>query len=290
MAKYLNCGCGNRYVVSDFWVNADLRTQSPDILAIDLREKLPFSDGMFDLVYHSHVLEHLTYTDAQKFLQECYRILKPNGIIRVVVPDLENIVREYIYLLEEIRQGCTDAFAKYDWIMLEMYDQVARHFSRGMMGNYLSKKNIPALDYVLERGGKEVENIIKSATASQNNPGSRDIHQLSTRPSPGKLVSSILSKLKKVPKILREKLISFLLGEEYSLLQVGRFRNSGEVHQWMYDSCSLERLLESVGFVQIKVQNPYQSYLENWCQFHLDTEPDGSIYKPNSLYMEARKP
>jgi hypothetical protein len=33
-----------------------------------------------------------------------------------------------------------------------------------------------------------------------------------------------------------------------------------------------------------------ESYITNWTSFNLDTEPDGSIYKPDSLYMEAVKP
>ncbi|MEN9215002.1 MAG: hypothetical protein Q6K12_07195, partial [Gloeomargarita sp. DG_1_6_bins_138] len=88
---------------------------------------------------------------------------------------------------------------------------------------------------------------------------------------------------------LREKLTLFVLGKEYELLKIMRFRNSGEIHQWMYDAYSLGQLLNQVGFSEIKVQSPHRSYLTDWCRFNLDTEPDGSVYKPHSLYMEAKK-
>ena len=42
--------------------------------------KLPLSDGSMDVVYSSHMLEHLNYEDAKKFLSESYRVLKMGGV------------------------------------------------------------------------------------------------------------------------------------------------------------------------------------------------------------------
>jgi hypothetical protein len=72
-------------------------------------------------------------------------------------------------------------------------------------------------------------------------------------------------------------------------LQIGRFRQSGEVHQWMYDSYSLSILLRNCGLEKIVNRTASESYIHDWGDFNLDTEPDGSIYKPDSLYMEAVK-
>jgi hypothetical protein len=33
-----------------------------------------------------------------------------------------------------------------------------------------------------------------------------------------------------------------------------------------------------------------ESYLQDWVKWNLDTETDGTIYKPDSLYMEGKKP
>jgi len=297
VAKYLNLGCGNRYVESEAWLNVDFAVRHPRVLAIDLRKKLPFHENYFDLVYHSHVLEHFTCTDAKNLLDECYRILKPGGIIRIVVPDLENIVREYLHILDEIRSGVDDAQGKYNWIMLELYDQAVRQTPGGMMLEYLQQSDIPARDYVLQRGGKEIQEIMNRTQVSSNahQPQSKKFnslwHQLKYHLlwRPKQWIRHLPSHIKQWPFAIREKLLILLLNQEYDLLKVSRFRNCGEVHQWMYDNYSLGTLLKKVGFTEIHIQTPTSSYLDEWQDFHLDTEPDGSIYKPNSLYIEARK-
>ena len=57
---------------------------------------IPFGSDSIDVVYHSHVLEHLDKDIAEIFLMEVKRVLKPGGIHRIVVPDFEKICRTYI--------------------------------------------------------------------------------------------------------------------------------------------------------------------------------------------------
>jgi SAM-dependent methyltransferase len=66
----------------------------------DLRKGIPFPDGSVDAVYHSHVLEHIDREHVPGFLAEVHRVLKPGGIHRVVVPDLERQAREYVASLD----------------------------------------------------------------------------------------------------------------------------------------------------------------------------------------------
>lgn len=61
----------------------------------DVREGLPFKTGEVDLIYASHFLEHLTYKEGLAFLRECRRVIKPDGAMRLIVPDLELITRAY---------------------------------------------------------------------------------------------------------------------------------------------------------------------------------------------------
>lgn len=92
---------------------------------------------MFDVIYHSQVLEHFTKDQAEFFIKECYRILKPKGIIRIVVPDLENIISEYTRLLNENLKSPSDlSIANYEWIMKELFDQTIRNGSGGKMAVY----------------------------------------------------------------------------------------------------------------------------------------------------------
>lgn len=58
--------------------------------------RLPVPDNAADVVYASHVFEHLDGDEAQRFLHEAYRVLIPGGILRLVVPDLGKLVEEYV--------------------------------------------------------------------------------------------------------------------------------------------------------------------------------------------------
>jgi len=69
---------------------------NPEVLIHDLRKHLPFRDGSAGAVYSSHLLEHLYFEDAQHLIRECFRILAEGGVLRIVVPDLRSIVREYL--------------------------------------------------------------------------------------------------------------------------------------------------------------------------------------------------
>ena len=61
----------------------------------DILTGLPLKTSSVDYVYCSHVLEHLSFYDAAKALQEVYRILKPDGVFRGVLPDLEFYISNY---------------------------------------------------------------------------------------------------------------------------------------------------------------------------------------------------
>lgn len=68
---------------------------SNDIFLCDLTKKLPWDDDSVDIIYSSHSLEHLSKIEGRYLLRECHRLLKPNGIIRIVVPDLKVIINRY---------------------------------------------------------------------------------------------------------------------------------------------------------------------------------------------------
>lgn len=50
---------------------------------------LPFEDASMDFIFSEHFFEHLFYDESIALLKECRRILKPNGVIRTVVPDAD---------------------------------------------------------------------------------------------------------------------------------------------------------------------------------------------------------
>ena len=69
---------------------------SQDILTHDVRAPLPFENNYLSAIYASHLLEHLYLEEARCLLQECLRVLRPRGVLRIVVPDLNAFVMEYV--------------------------------------------------------------------------------------------------------------------------------------------------------------------------------------------------
>lgn len=69
---------------------------SSSILTHDIRKSLPFRDGSVAAIYASHVLEHLYREEGQSLMAESFRILRPGGVLRVVVPDLRAIAEDYL--------------------------------------------------------------------------------------------------------------------------------------------------------------------------------------------------
>jgi len=281
MNQYLNLGCGERFHGS--WININFVSTGKNVVAHDLKKGIPFADNSFDVVYHSHVLEHFPKVEALTFIRECYRVLRPQGILRVVVPDLEQIVRMYLHCLENTSIGSEEWEQNYQWILLEMYDQTVRNKSGGEMFNFLSKQNISNREFVIKRCGVEIENIINN---SQKKSFSKD-----------KAENNFKKFLKHIYRLLRysnyrhQVVLKLILSPtELDALEIGQFRQSGEVHQWMYDHYSLSSLLKKCGLQEITKRTAHESYIPEWASFNLDTEPDGSVYKPDSLYMESIKP
>jgi SAM-dependent methyltransferase len=62
----------------------------------DVRRGLGYPEGSIAVVYASHMLEHLYRDEALRFLQDAHRALMPEGVCRIVVPDLEQIVHWYL--------------------------------------------------------------------------------------------------------------------------------------------------------------------------------------------------
>ena len=112
----LNLACGTK--TPDGWINVDyamgarfskipiLRTLNKklkffnsvwdkNIKIVNLAKNFPWENNSVDVVYSSHTLEHFTKKDGLQFLKQCHRVLKSNGIIRVVVPDLKDIIARY---------------------------------------------------------------------------------------------------------------------------------------------------------------------------------------------------
>lgn len=65
-------------------------------LNYDLTKGIPAPDNSLIAIYHSHFLEHFSISEGVAILQECYRSLKPEGVMRFAVPDLEFWIESYL--------------------------------------------------------------------------------------------------------------------------------------------------------------------------------------------------
>jgi len=148
------------------------------------------------------------------------------------------------------------AEADYDWIMLEMYDQAVRERSGGAMAAYLSDPHIPHPEFVIERIGEEGRGIMENAARSRSG---------SARDSAPALPA-------------------------LSAADAGRFRRGGEVHLWMYDRFSLGRALSLAGFRAPVVACAGESAIPGFRSHALELDRVGRPRKPDTLFMEARKP
>lgn len=193
-----------------------LGTIDSEIIRYNIIKGIPFPDSIFDVVYHSHLLEHLNRRNARCFLKECYRVLKPKGIMRVVIPDLEKIIIEYYETLSKLKQGYKDYYEKHEKAIEKLFEQMVREEAVGT-----SRQRVFL---------RKLENLIR-----------------------------------------------------------GNAQSAGEVHKWMYDKFSLIKLLSSIGFKKLTVQNSIKSQIKNWNSFNLDTNQGGEEYLKGSLYIEGVK-
>ena len=68
----------------------------------DVLKGLPVEDGTATAVFSSHVLEHLSRADAISATKEVFRILRPGGVFRCVVPDLQTRAQQYLEQYDEL--------------------------------------------------------------------------------------------------------------------------------------------------------------------------------------------
>ena len=101
-----------------------------ELLPHDLRRGIPFPDGSVDAVYHSHVLEHIYPSAVPGFLAEIRRVLRLGGVHRIVVPDLELVVRNYLASLEA-GLASKEPIAHHDAMVQALLEQSVRREAAG---------------------------------------------------------------------------------------------------------------------------------------------------------------
>lgn len=89
----LHLGCGNKNDPRFINIDADAY---PNVHFIQNIENLNnFASNSADLIYATHVLEHISHRKLVSVLKEWYRVIKPGGMIRISVPDFDILIEAY---------------------------------------------------------------------------------------------------------------------------------------------------------------------------------------------------
>lgn len=181
--EHVNFGCGawiaNDYLNIDFLdymfgqtLDCNIAYHLPNIgsncyfLKHDVvANGVPLPDNQFNVVYHSHFLEHLNNVEGFKFLQECFRIMKPGATMRILVPDLELWADAYF----NNRQSFLEQY-KTAWLKDPTLYRTKGQIFMGALHNHEHKMgyDFETLKWLLESIG--FNSVIKTAYAQSNIP------------------------------------------------------------------------------------------------------------------------
>ena len=92
--KKLHLGCGDK--ILDGFINIDLRSLDSRVYINEIDKLEGFEKGSIDLIYACHVLEHFGRHEFKDVLKLWRSLLRPGGILRLSVPNLEKVFKLYL--------------------------------------------------------------------------------------------------------------------------------------------------------------------------------------------------
>lgn len=96
-------GCGTHPLPAP-WQNYDME--------VDITKPLPFASDSVDFIFAEMVVEHVTPQQGWNFLDECFRLLKPGGVVRIVIPDFVKNMRDLNAAYMAANNRCTGAVTR----------------------------------------------------------------------------------------------------------------------------------------------------------------------------------
>ena len=139
----------------------------------DAVKGLDLEDGSVEVVYTSHMLEHLDRREAARFLREAMRILRPGGLVRIVVPDIQKLVSDYV------ASGDADAFVESTHMGSERPAGWAGRLSRILVGarNHLWMYDGASLVKLLQSSGFVAAKVMPAGSTDIESPDPLDLRE-----------------------------------------------------------------------------------------------------------------
>jgi len=121
----------------------------------DVTKGLEYADGSASYVYSSHMIEHVSHWRALELLRDCFRVLQPGGVIRLLTPDLEQWIQEYGRGDTAKETTRADAFMTKLGIYSEQRGTVVQRFVRRNMSGAIHQwlYDFESLSRLLEQAG-----------------------------------------------------------------------------------------------------------------------------------------
>jgi predicted SAM-dependent methyltransferase len=107
----LQIGCQNHPI--EGWLNVDIEPTRESIIYMDATQRFPFDNDAFSFVFSEHMIEHISLTQGVFMLKECYRVLKPGGVLRVVTPNIRFLLELFSSNKTAIQQKYISSYKKF---------------------------------------------------------------------------------------------------------------------------------------------------------------------------------
>jgi predicted SAM-dependent methyltransferase len=283
-AKYVNLACGPVFIDCPDWLNLDFVAEL-GVKQANLLERLPLHDNVAQMLYSSHFLEHIQKPRVKSFLCECLRVLKPGGVLRLVLPDLENMARSYVQLRD------SKEHEKANFLVLEMIDQCVRQQSGGELGNYYETMRLQAKEIVSPLNEvTSMIDFIRYRTGEDLAARNQLQHSVREGAGAGEQFKRLTGAMTRRFQCYWTRAIVKLLPPAFRMQNVS-LAEVGENHHWLWDFYQLQQALEAVGFILVERRSASTSLVSDFPFYPLDLDKDGKPRKGReSMYIEAIKP